>query len=119
MIRVKRVYDAVSPDDGLRFLVDRLWPRGLRKEAAKIDSWLKDFAPSDELRRWFGHDPTRWDEFQRGYFAELDAIPMVRQIILPVSRRETVTLLFAARDLEHNNAVALKTYLEHHQASEK
>jgi uncharacterized protein YeaO (DUF488 family) len=119
MIKVKRVYDSPSPDDGVRFLVDRLWPRGLRKEALEIDTWLKDIAPSDNLRLWFGHDPTRWEEFQRRYFTELDKMPMVWQTILAANRRGIVTLLYAARDLEHNNAIALKLYLEHYLSSEK
>jgi uncharacterized protein YeaO (DUF488 family) len=112
MIKVKRIYDPASPDDGVRFLVDRLWPRGLNKAAVKLDAWLKDFAPSDELRHWYGHDPARWEEFQRRYFAELDEKSMVRQTILPASRRGTVTLLFSSRERERNNAIALKTYLE-------
>jgi uncharacterized protein YeaO (DUF488 family) len=119
MIRVRRIYDPISPDDGIRFLVDRLWPRGLRKEAVEIDAWLKDVAPSDDLRHWFGHDPAKWNEFQRRYFAELDEVPMIWQTILAANRRGTVTILFAARDLEHNNAIALKLYLEHHLSSEK
>jgi uncharacterized protein YeaO (DUF488 family) len=119
MIRVRRIYDPISPDDGIRFLVDRLWPRGLRKEAVEIDAWLKDVAPSDDLRHWFGHDPAKWNEFQRRYFAELDEVPMIWQTILAANRRGTVTILFAARDLEHNNAIALKLYLEDHLSSEK
>jgi uncharacterized protein YeaO (DUF488 family) len=112
MIKVKRVYDPASPDDGLRFLVDRLWPRGLNKSSVKLEAWLKDLAPSDDLRKWFGHDPARWVEFQRRYFAELDKVPAAGETIQAASRRGMVTLLFAARDLEHNNAVALKSYLE-------
>jgi uncharacterized protein YeaO (DUF488 family) len=119
MIRVKRVYDPASPDDGIRLLVDRLWPRGLNKSSVKLDAWLKDFAPSDDLRKWFGHDPARWNEFKRRYFVELDKVPTLRQVILPANGRRTVTLLFAARDLEHNNAIALKSYLEDHLPSEK
>jgi uncharacterized protein YeaO (DUF488 family) len=119
MIKVKRIYAPPSPDDGLRFLVDRIWPRGLSKEAVKLDAWLKELAPTNELRHWFGHDPARWDEFQRRYFAELDKIPTVKQTILPTKRRETVTLLFAARDTVHNNAVALKSYLEQNLPSEE
>ena len=112
MIKVKRIYDPASPDDGIRILVDRLWPRGLNKGSVKIDVWTKEVAPSDELRRWFGHDPAKWEEFKRLYFAELDKVPHLTKSILPVNRRETVTLLFSARDLEHNNAVALKAYLD-------
>jgi len=113
-IKVKRVYEPASPGDGTRLLVDRLWPRGLRKETAKMDTWLKDLAPSNELRRWFGHDPDKWTEFQRRYSAELDEKPDVRKSILPQNTKGTVTFLFAAKDTEHNNAVALKNYLHHH-----
>jgi uncharacterized protein YeaO (DUF488 family) len=119
MIKIKRIYDPASPEDGLRFLVDRLWPRGLNKSSVKLDGWLKDLAPSDELRKWFGHDPARWQEFQRRYFAELDEIPAVRETLQAADRRGTVTLLFAARDLEHNNAIALKIYLDKPGAGEK
>jgi uncharacterized protein YeaO (DUF488 family) len=108
-IRLKRVYDPHAPEDGIRVLVDRLWPRGLKREAAAIDLWLKAAAPSDALRRWFGHDPNRWAEFRERYHAELRANP---EAIAPlrdlVARGKTVTLLFAAKDAEHNNAVALK-----------
>jgi uncharacterized protein YeaO (DUF488 family) len=111
-IKVKRIYDPPSPEDGTRLLVDRIWPRGLSKESAKIDAWLKDFAPSTELRRWFGHDPARWAEFQKRYYAELDKKPDLKKTILPPKTKGTVTLLFGARDTEHNNAVALKSYLQ-------
>lgn len=119
MIKVKRVYDLASPDDGVRLLVDRLWPRGLNKSSIRLDAWLKDFAPSDDLRKWFGHDQARWNEFKSRYFVELDEVPKVRQTILPANGRGTVTLLFAARDLEHNNAIALKSYLEDNHSTEK
>ncbi len=111
-IRVKRVYEPAAPNDGCRFLVDRLWPRGVKREALSLDGWLKDVAPSDELRRWFGHDPAHWDEFQRRYFAELDGKPQTWQPILEAAQRGDVTLLFSAYDIEHNNAVALRSYLE-------
>jgi uncharacterized protein YeaO (DUF488 family) len=112
MIQIKRVYDPSAPEDGARFLVDRLWPRGVRREALSLDGWLKDVAPSDALRRWFGHDPTRWDEFRHRYAAELDGKPAAWQPILDAARRGDVTLLYGTRDTEHNNAVALKAYLE-------
>jgi uncharacterized protein YeaO (DUF488 family) len=112
MIRVKRVYEPPEAADGRRFLVERLWPRGLRKAALPLDGWLKDVAPSAELRRWFGHDPARWPEFRRRYAAELDADPEAWRPLLAADRQGTVTLLFSARDTEHNNAVALKDYLE-------
>jgi uncharacterized protein YeaO (DUF488 family) len=111
MIKVKRVYEPPDPDDGTRFLVERLWPRGIKKEDLHADGWLKELAPSDELRRWFGHDPGKWREFRRRYFAELkmtDACSLIRA----AARRGNVTLLYSARDKEHNNALALKAYLE-------
>ncbi|MEW5757347.1 MAG: DUF488 domain-containing protein [Pseudomonadota bacterium] len=110
-ISVKRVYETPGGADGTRVLVDRLWPRGLSKERAAIDHWFKDIAPSDELRKWFGHDPARWAEFRRRYYAELDekqdALMPLRQLI----GQGPVTLLFAARDDQHNNAVVLREYL--------
>lgn len=112
MIRVKRAYDAPVSEDGARFLVDRLWPRGVKKEALELDEWLKEVAPSDELRRWFGHEPEKWAEFQRRYFAELDDKPEAWQPILEAAGQGNVTLVYGARDTEHNNAVALKAYLE-------
>ncbi len=118
-LQVKRVYDTPSKEDGKRLLVDRVWPRGLSKEEAKIDEWLRDFAPSTELRKWFGHDPARWTQFQRRYYAELDEKPDVRKTILPSKTKGTVTLVFGAKDIEHNNAVALKNYLQHRSNSEK
>lgn len=110
--RLKRVYDAPERKDGHRVLVDRVWPRGLRREDAAIDEWLRDIAPSSELRRWFGHDRTRWDEFVRRYHGELDAMPETIEALLETGRRQTVTLCFGARDRECNNAVALKRYLD-------
>ncbi|MER3458625.1 MAG: DUF488 domain-containing protein [Chloroflexota bacterium] len=115
MIRTKRIYDLPAPDDGTRFLVERLWPRGKKKEDVPIAAWLKEVAPSDTLRRWFGHDPARWEEFQQRYFAELDGKPEAWQPILEAARRGNVTLLYSARDTEHNNAVALKAYLDRRQ----
>jgi uncharacterized protein YeaO (DUF488 family) len=112
MIALKRVYEPAEAADGTRFLVERLWPRGVRKSALVLDAWLKDVAPSTELRRWFGHDPERWQEFRRRYAAELDARPDAWAPILQADRSGTVTLLYSAHDTEHNNAVALKAYLE-------
>lgn len=112
MIKVKRVYDPPAPDDGRRFLVDRLWPRGVRKEALQIDGWLRDVAPSDALRKWFGHDPAKWDEFRQRYFAELEAKPESWQPLLQAAQEGDITLLYSARDEAHNNAVALKAFLE-------
>jgi uncharacterized protein YeaO (DUF488 family) len=113
-ISAKRIYDEPSSKDGVRILIDRLWPRGLSRKTARIDEWLKDVAPSDVLRRWFGHDPIRWKEFQRRYFAELDTKPGVWLGVLERARNGPVTLLYAARDPEHNNAVAFRTFLERH-----
>lgn len=110
--RARRVYEPASPDDGRRVLVDRVWPRGLTKADAAIDEWLREVAPSTELRRWFGHDPARWDEFVRRYHAELDARREALAPLLDAARTQTVTLCFSARDREHNNAVALKAWLE-------
>lgn len=112
MIRLKRAYDPAARNDGARYLVDRLWPRGVKKEALKLEGWLQEVAPSDGLRRWFGHDPKKWEEFRRRYSAELDRNAEAWVPLLEAARRGTVTLLFSARDPEHNNAVALKAYLE-------
>lgn len=112
MIRLKRVYDESSADDGQRFLVERLWPRGVRKESLRMDAWLKDVAPSDDLRRWFGHDPAKWSEFRRRYFAQLRRNETAYRPALEAARRGRVTLLYSARGKAHNNAVALKQFLE-------
>jgi uncharacterized protein YeaO (DUF488 family) len=111
MIHLKRIYEPESPEDGLRFLVERLWPRGVKKEALHLDVWLKEVAPSTELRQWFAHDPAKWAEFQRRYFAELDAMPEAVQPIRNAMREGPVTFLFSSHDADHNNALALKTYL--------
>ena len=115
---VKRVYDPPASDDGVRVLVDRLWPRGLKKENAGLDGWSKDLAPSDSLRRWFNHDPGRWEEFCLRYAAELEARSETWRPLVEAAQRRPVTLLFAARDLEHNNAVALKTFLDRRVADD-
>jgi uncharacterized protein YeaO (DUF488 family) len=112
VIVVKRVYENPEPEDGTRFLVERLWPRGMKKESLPMNGWLKDVAPSDAVRRWFGHDPAKWDEFRRQYFAELDGRSEAWRPLLEAAQKGTVTLLYSARDLEHNNAAALKEYLE-------
>ncbi len=110
--RVKRIYQPPAPDDGLRFLVDRIWPRGLKKTDAAIDRWLKDVAPSPELRRWFAHDPAKWEEFRRRYARELEARPQALEELRALAQKQTVTLLFGARDERHNHARALKAHLE-------
>ncbi len=112
MIKVKRVYDPSESDDGARFLVDRLWPRGVKREALHLKDWLKEVAPSDPLRNWFSHDPKKWEEFRRRYFAELNDKPHLWQPVLEAAIQGHVTLLFSARELTYNNAVALKEYLE-------
>lgn len=113
MLKLRRVYDPPQATDGVRVLVDRLWPRGLSKEQARVDLWLREVAPSDRLRRWFGHDPAKWEEFRRRYLEELRSSPALEQlrVLSRRARRETVTLLFAARDEAHNNAVVLAEFL--------
>lgn len=110
-IEIKRVYDPPDPDDGARVLVDRLWPRGIRKEDAAIDRWMKEIAPSTELRRWFGHDPERWDAFRRRYETELESQKEALDWLRDQADRGTLTLLYAAHDSEHNNAVVLREVL--------
>lgn len=114
-IHLKRAYEEPSEKDGLRILVERLWPRGLSKEKAAVGLWLKDVAPSPELRRWFGHDPARRDEFQKRYRGELDAAPDAVAELHRKIREGPVTFVYAARDEDHNGALALKNYLEHHR----
>lgn len=111
MIRLKRVYDPVSPDDGIRVLVERLWPRGIKKTALRIDSWRKDVAPSDGLRRWFGHDPAKWTAFRQRYSTELERSPEVWQDLANAARRGRITLIYSSRDTERNNAAALRDFL--------
>ncbi len=111
MIRIKRAYEPASPEDGRRFLVERLWPRGVKKEALVMEAWLKDVAPSTELRKWYAHRVERWPEFQRRYREELDANRDAWKPLLDASARGTVTLLYGARDVEHNSAVVLREYL--------
>ena len=111
MLALKRVYDKAAPEDGVRFLVERLWPRGIKKTDLRLDDWLKDAAPSNELRRWFAHDPNKWTEFQKRYFAELDRHPEACEPIRSAARHGRVTLIYSSHDAEHNNAVALKEYL--------
>ena len=112
MFALKRVYDPAEPADAARFLVERLWPRGIRKQDLAMEAWLTDVAPSTELRKWFKHDPEKWEEFQRRYAAELDANPDAWAPLQKRARRGRVTLLYSSHDEEHNNAVALKRYLE-------
>ena len=112
MLKTKRVYERAQASDGVRFLVDRLWPRGIKKEELKIKAWLKDVAPSPDLRKWFAHDPQKWEDFQQRYRAELKSHPESWKPILEAARQGDVTLLYSARDTEHNSALILKSFLE-------
>lgn len=112
MIKLKRAYEAASRDDGLRILVERLWPRGVTKRKAKIDFWLKELAPSTELREWYRHDPARWPRFCQRYGAELKARPGILALLRHVTREKRVTFVYAASDEERNSAVILKDILE-------
>lgn len=114
MILLKRAYDTASSKDGRRYLVERLWPRGIKKASLPLDGWLKDVAPSAELRKWFGHDPARWKQFQHRYRAELQQKPQSWKPLLETARKGTVTLVYSSHDVEHNNAVVLKDFLESH-----
>jgi uncharacterized protein YeaO (DUF488 family) len=119
MVRVKRVYTPATPEDGQRFLVDRLWPRGIKKEDLKIQAWYKEAAPSNELRHWYGHDPDKWCEFNERYFNELDGNPESWQPLFDAARHGDITLLFSTTELERNNAVSLRAYLEKQLKSKK
>lgn len=113
-IKIKRVYQQAEPQDGFRILVDRLWPRGLRKDEAKIDLWLKEIAPNSDLRKWFNHKPEKWLEFCKNYHKQLNSQKDHIQNILKILHKGTITLLYAAKNEQLNNAVALKEYLEHY-----
>lgn len=119
MIYTKRVYEPAAKSDGTRFLVERLWPRGIKKEALPMHAWCKDAAPSQDLRRWFHHDPAKWKEFQARYCAELDANPAGWKPLREAAQRGPITLLYSSRDTEHNNAVALASYLKKHLSGPK
>ncbi len=112
MIRIKRAYDTPSQQDGRRYYVDRLWPRGIKKENLQVESWLREVSPSDELRHWYNHQPEKWEEFQRRYFAELEQKPDIWQPLLEAARRDDITLVFSSSELRINNAAALKKFLE-------
>ena len=110
-IQTKRIYEAADPEDGYRVLVDRLWPRGVAKSHAAVDLWLKEIAPSTALRQWFNHDPSKWTAFKSSYFEELDGKPDLAATLLEKAATSRLTLLFSARDLKNNQAIALKEYL--------
>ena len=112
MLQLKRAYEAPAPGDGLRILVERLWPRGVRKDEAQIDLWLKEVAPSTALRKWYGHDPERWPEFQKRYRAELKQLGDVLTLLRYLVQHQKVTFVYAASDKECNSAVVLQTYLQ-------
>lgn len=112
MLKTKRVYESATAGDGTRFLVERLWPRGIKKENLKMKAWLKEVAPSPELRKWFAHDPEKWTEFKKRYRAELKSNPEAWKSILEAAQKGNVTLLYSARDTEHNSALLLKEFLE-------
>jgi uncharacterized protein YeaO (DUF488 family) len=112
MFKIKRIYELPDPSDGHRILIDRLWPRGISKDSAKIDEWIKEVAPSAELRKWFHHDPAKWSEFKIRYAKELRGKEDLLEKLRTDAGKETVTLLYSAKDEEHNQAVALKEFLE-------
>lgn len=112
MIRIKRVYESPKRDDGTRFLVERLWPRGFKKEELKMKAWLKDVSPSPDLRKWYSHDVTKWEEFQKRYRKELKSSTEAWQPIIDAAGKGNVTLLYSAKDTEHNSALVLKEFLE-------
>lgn len=119
MLKTKRAYEPAEANDGARFLVDRLWPRGIKKEELKMKAWLKAVAPSPNLRKWFAHDPARWQEFQQRYRGEMESNPDAWQPILEAAKQGDVTLLYSARDTEHNSAVLLKEFLEEHMQMDR
>ena len=111
-IQLKRAYDKPSSGNGYRILVDRIWPRGVSKDELEIDEWLKDIAPSTELRKWFNHDPVKWDDFKKRYFKELKQKKELTEKIIEKMKNHNITFVYSAKDREHNNAVALKEYIE-------
>ena len=117
MIALKRIYEPATANDGRRILVERLWPRGVKKSSAEVEQWAKEVAPSGTLRQWFHHDPARWEEFTRRYFRELDGNEEIWEPILAASGKGRVTLIYSSHDREHNNAVALRDYLQRKQSS--
>jgi len=117
VINVKRIYEPYSERDGYRILVDRLWPRGMKKEDAHIDKWLKEIAPSTELRKWYDHDPVKWDQFQRKYYAELNASAALDELFADLHQHKIVTFLFSSREEKINHAIVLKQFVLDHSPS--
>lgn len=111
-IRIKRIYEQAGPDDGYRVLVDRLWPRGIKEDDAKIDLWLKEIAPSNELRKWYSHDPKKWKVFKSKYFKELDGKQELVDLLIKNAKKKKITLLYSSKEERLNNAVAIKEYLK-------
>ncbi|OPY65234.1 MAG: hypothetical protein A4E57_03268 [Syntrophorhabdaceae bacterium PtaU1.Bin034] len=114
MVKIKRIYESPTPssEDGKRVLIDRLWPRGLRKDEVVVDDWIKEIAPSSQLRKWFGHDPAKWEEFKKRYRQELEGKKEIVDRLRADARRGTLTILYSAKDTEHNNAVVLKELVQ-------
>ncbi|MBD3615062.1 MAG: DUF488 domain-containing protein [Gracilimonas sp.] len=112
MLKTKRVYEEASPEDGYRILTERLWPRGVSKERAKLDRWMKSISPSHDLRKWFSHDPDKWEEFKERYRRELFSSEAVEEMLELIKHHDTVTLIYASRDEEHNSTVLLKEFLD-------
>lgn len=111
MVKIKRIYESASPDDGKRIYIDRLWPRGMKKGEVRIDGWIKEISPSDSLRKWFGHDPSKYAEFKKRYTKEIEKHSEILERIKKEAKKDTVTLLFSAKDFKHNNATVLKELL--------
>ena len=112
MIKLKRIYEPFEKSDGFRVLVERLWPRGISKQKARVDLWMKEIGPSNQLRKWFGHDPARWEQFKKKYIAELKKNPELKNIKSLAKKHKQLTLVYSAKDVEHNQAVVLKGFLE-------
>ena len=119
ILKIKRIYEQPSSSDGFRVLVDRLWPRGIKKEKANIDLWLKDIAPSNELRKWFGHKPEKWEQFKKKFFLELESNPLAGDELNKIAGREVVTFVYSAKEEKFNNASALKEYVENYISPER
>jgi uncharacterized protein YeaO (DUF488 family) len=115
-VNIKRIYEPFSETDGYRVLVDRLWPRGIKKEEAHLDKWMKEIAPSTALRKWIHHEPDKWDQFIRKYHTELNGSAAFKELLFDITEHKTVTLLFAAKDKDHNHALVLQQFIKSHSA---